>query len=53
MALPRRRASALAAERGDYTNGVWVLEDVKELLYTPESRLPAFRGMTTASSCPS
>lgn len=36
----------LAAERADFTNGVWVLQDVKELLYTPESRLPAFRGMT-------
>lgn len=36
----------LAAERGDYVDGVWVFEDVKELLYTPESRLPAFRGMT-------
>ncbi len=36
----------LAAERADYTNGHWVLQDVKELLYTPESRLPAFRGMT-------
>jgi lipopolysaccharide export system permease protein len=42
----------LAAERGDFTNGVWVLQDVKELLYTPESRLPSFRGLTNRLELP-
>lgn len=36
----------LTAEAATYTNAVWVLEDVKELIYPPDSRLPSYRGET-------
>ena len=39
----RRR---LTAESAAYTNAIWVLQDVKELIYPPNSQLQSFRGET-------
>lgn len=39
----RRR---LVADRAVYTNGAWVFQNVKELLYPPQAALPSYRGET-------